>query len=226
MEPPGRGADAPISPPRRRRLNTHKGYLAELGQAGAPLADSQLLARGTRPALAAILAQRGWARAFIKPMVGATARRTLRVGPSPAAIVEAQSRIDAWLAEEDLLLQPYMASVETEGELSVVMIDGEITHGVRKVPTPGDYRVQDDFGATDALWEPDDEARRLARHVEEQARRIVAADLLYARVDFLRADGGGLVVNELEAVEPQLFFRHNPGAGGRLADALLARLGR
>ena len=59
-----------------------------------------------------------------------------------------------------------------------------------------------------------------ARHVH----RVADRDLLYARADFLRDDSGGLVLTEFEAVEPSLFFRHDPEAGERLADALCARV--
>ena len=49
-----------------------------------------------------------------------------------------------------MMLQPYLETVETEGELSALYFDGVFSHGVRKIPVPGDYRVQDDFGASDA----------------------------------------------------------------------------
>ena len=48
-----------------------------------------------------------------------------------------------------MMLQPYLETVETEGELSALYFDGVFSHGVRKIPVPGDYRVQDDFGASD-----------------------------------------------------------------------------
>jgi hypothetical protein len=48
--------------------------------------------------------------------------------------------------------------------------------------------------------------------------------LLYARVDLLRDDAGRWVLNELEVVEPSLFFRHGPEAAHTLARALLLRL--
>ena len=48
--------------------------------------------------------------------------------------------------------------------------------------------------------------------------------LLYARADFLRSDDGNLLLNELELIEPSLFFRHGPGAGHRFACALQQHL--
>jgi hypothetical protein len=47
---------------------------------------------------------------------------------------------------------------------------------------------------------------------------------LYARVDGCVIDDE-LLLMELEVLEPELFLRCAPEAAGRLADALLARLG-
>ena len=81
------------------------------------------------------------------------------------------------------------------------------------MPVPGDYRVQDDFGAKDSLIDFPDVA--LAR----RAVGAVGRALLYARADFLVSDDG-LQLTELELVEPSLFFRHAPHAGGVFADAI------
>ena len=56
-------------------------------------------------------------------------------------------------------------------------------------------------------------------------RRLgLSRPLLYARVDILRTDEGEPVLNELEVVEPSLFFRHEPLAGQTFARALARRL--
>src|SRR5213079_2799779 len=127
----------------------------------------------------------------------------------------AQRHADRLLANEDLMLQPYLSRVETDGELSAIFIDGRLTHGVRKVPVPGDYRVQDDFGAKDfAIAFPD---VALAQRVVDAA--AIGTRLLYARADFIDSDHG-LQLTELELVEPSLFFRHGPHAADALADAI------
>lgn len=203
------------------RWNTHKGYLRELEAAGVPLAPTVWLPRGTTIDVAATLAERGWTRGFVKPMVGATARETLRFTADTAPL--AQAFLERTLAVEDMILQPYLPAVEQAGERSVIFFGGRPSHGVRKVPVPGDYRVQDDFGAHDEPWHPDDDELALATRILHAAQDLVG-ELLYARVDLLEDDDGRLVVTELELVEPSLFFRHDPGAPARLADALLARL--
>ena len=192
------------------RWNTHKSYLRDLESRGVPIVPTEWLMRGTRPGVADICRRRGWRRAFLKPCVGATSRETLRFDAGDPA---AQRHADRLLAHEDLMLQPYLSRVETAGEISAIFIDGRLTHGVRKVPVSGDYRVQDDFGAKDFAIDFPDVA--LARRAIE----AVGRPLLYGRADFLESDEG-LQLTELELVEPSLFFRHGRHAADALADAI------
>lgn len=204
------------------RWNTHKGYLRHFEEQGIELAPTVWVARGQSIDVARTFAERGWTRGFVKPQVGASASGTLRFDADANGLRTAQAHVDDLLAAHDLMLQPYLASVETEGELSAIWIDGEVTHGVRKVPVPGDYRVQDDYGAHDEPFEFDADERAL---VDRVLAAIPFEDpLLYARVDFLRDGDGRLTLNELEVVEPSLFFRHGPGAAARLASSLLLRV--
>jgi hypothetical protein len=138
----------------------------------------------------------------------------------------AQIFLERVLENESMMMQPYIESVETEGEISVIAFDEEVSHVVRKVPVAGDYRVQDDFGATDFPIEAPDGLIAQAQGALETARRILGlpGPFLYGRADYLRTESHGYVLNELELVEPSLFFRHADGAAPRLAECLLARL--
>jgi glutathione synthase/RimK-type ligase-like ATP-grasp enzyme len=206
---------APLhNPPAIVEWNTHKSYLRDLEARGVPIILTEWLARGTTPDIASLCERRGWRRAFLKPCVGATSRETLRFDVGDPV---AQQHAERLLPHEDLMLQPYLSSVETEGELSAVFIDGELTHAVRKVPVNGDYRVQDDFGAKDHPIDFPDVP--LARRTVE----AIDGELLYARADFLMAEEG-LLLTELELVEPSFFFRHSRRAADRLAAAVARRL--
>jgi glutathione synthase/RimK-type ligase-like ATP-grasp enzyme len=202
------------NPPAIVEWNTHKSYLRDLEARGVPIIPTEWLTRGTTPDIASLCERRGWRRAFLKPCVGATSRETLRFNAGDPV---AQQHAERLLPHEDLMLQPYLSSVETEGELSAVFIDGELTHAVRKVPVSGDYRVQDDFGAKDHPIDFPDVP--LARRTVE----AIGAEWLYARADFLIAEEG-LLLTELELVEPSFFFRHSRQAADRLAAAIATRL--
>ncbi len=205
------------------RWNTHKRYLRELEAAGARLVPTLWLPRASVVDVAAVLRERGWSRGFIKPQVGACARGTLRFAADERGLAEAQAHLDQHLVREDMMLQPYLRRVETEGETSLIFFDGVFSHAVQKIPVPGDYRVQDDYGASDRPAQVSAEQIRAAKSL------VAAAGgehqpLLYARVDMMRDEQGCWVLGELEAVEPSLFFRHDAAAAGRLASALLRRL--
>lgn len=203
--------------------NTDKRYLLDLERAGVPIAPTVWARPGERLDVAAQMRARGWRRGFLKPAVGATARETLRFNADRAGIAIAQQHLDRMTKTETMMLQPYLERVETEGELSGVFFDGQLSHCVRKIPVPGDYRVQDDFGAADRPDTLDDDAKALC----EKALAAVPTSqqpLLYARVDMLWDDAGRLLLTELEVTEPSLFFRHSPMAGRRLAEALWRRL--
>lgn len=203
------------------RWNLRKTYLRDLAEDGVPIAPTRWLDADDAPHLAAHLDALGGRRFFLKPVVGGAAHRTLRFGAD--AVEEARTHLREG---GPYLLQPYLPGVEVEGELSVVAIDGVPTHAVRKVPVPGDYRVQDDFGASDAPHPLDADLAALASAALDAATARLghARPPLYARVDALRLPTGALVLNELELVEPSLFFRHGRHAAEALAGAWLARL--
>lgn len=212
-----------LNPARVVAWNTDKRYLRPLGEA-VPLAPTVWLEQNQAVDLAALLTARGWPRGFIKPVVGASASDTLRFSADEAHT--AQTHLDALLARQGAMVQPYLPRVETDGEFSAIFVDGQITHGVRKVPVPGDYRVQDDYGASDEPYTLSPAEAAAAQRVLAAAESLLGVGtLLYARADFLWADDGTVFLNELELVEPSLFFRHGPGAAERLADALIRRAG-
>lgn len=206
------------------RWNLDKRYLRALARAGVPVAPTQWLAPGDRIDLAAVLDQQGWSSGFLKPVVGASARATHRFPRTHAA--EAQAWLEPVLAREAMMLQPYLPAVEVFGEVSAICVEGRPAHWVRKIPVPGDYRVQDDHGASDQPYRPAPGDVDLVESVLAAAMHALGHErpLLYSRVDLLRAPGGGWMLTELELIEPSLFFRHGPSTAGRLADALLARV--
>jgi hypothetical protein len=198
--------------------NTHKSYLRELSKKGVAIAPTVWIDTGEKIDAARTMEQFKTDRGFIKPQVGACASDTLRF--TLDNVKEAQAFLDSQL-HQDMMMQPYIASVETDGELSAIFIDGTLSHGVQKIPVAGDYRVQDDFGASDMPY------TFTRSEVREMNKTLLAvpdnASLLYARFDYLRSDEGTLLLNELELVEPSLFFRHSEESASLLADAIIKR---
>lgn len=196
-----------LNPPEVVRWNSHKGYLRDLEARGVPIIPTHWLAQGAPPVLPA-----AWAEAVVKPAVSAGALNTVRFRRE--APQQAQATLERILATGDAMVQPYLRSVETDAERSLIFFDRRFSHAMRRLPVL-------ELGAH--------RAERLEASAEDLAvaRQVLAAadrDLLYARVDLARDDAGALRLMELEVIEPRLFFDTVPEAADRLAGAIVERL--
>jgi glutathione synthase/RimK-type ligase-like ATP-grasp enzyme len=203
------------NPPGVVRWNSHKSYLLELAQAGVRTVPTALLARGATVSLDRVLASRGWVDAVVKPAVSAASFETKRVTREQVD-AEHQAWLDRLLADRDMLVQPYVASVEDWGERAVVIIDGHVSHAVRKTPR---FAGQQECVSAAVKVEPDEQClAELA--LAAGMRRTGAERLLYARVDTARDADGAPMVMELELVEPSLFLAQNPASIALFAAAI------
>jgi glutathione synthase/RimK-type ligase-like ATP-grasp enzyme len=189
-----------INPPDLVEWNAHKTYLRELADQGVPVVDTQWIESGETATVE-------HAHGIVKPAVSGGAQGLERV--SAGATIT---------ADVDLLIQPFLASIVDEGELSLFYAAGEFTHMVRKVPASGDIRVQPEFGSDVRVEEPSDEARETSQTVLD----AIGRELPYARVDLVRAEDGTLRLIELEIIEPQLYLRWAPETAERFASAIAA----
>ncbi len=206
----------PLWNPRRViECNLHKSYLFELERRGVAITPTQLIAAGSSRALEEILRERGWTDVVVKPAVGAGSFATRRFRASDFAA--GGEFLSAALLERDMLVQPYLDSVDAWGERALVWIDGEFTHAVRKTPR---FSGQDE-SVSEALAIDERE-----RAIGNAAIDWCANDLLYARVDVAHGADGKLCVMELELIEPSLFLKQNPRALTRLAEGIASRLRR
>ena len=203
-----------INSPKVIRWNSHKGYLLELGDAGIPVLPTLALAKGAADPVARMVAT-GWDEVVIKPAVDGGARGALK---APAGSGEAGTHLLALVAAGDTIVQPYAAGVET-GEVSLFFFGGELSHAVRKVPKPGDYRVQALHGGSEEVHEPTEAELDVAR----RAMDLAPDALVYARIDLIDVAGQPTLM-ELELIEPDLFLRMAPGSVARFAAAVTAEL--
>ena len=199
-----------INDPNVIRWNSHKGYLAELGAAGIPVVESLALPRGAADPVSQLLGT-GWGEVVIKPAVDGGARRTLK---APATAPEAAEHLRGLVAAGDVIAQPYLPSVE-QGETSLFYFGGAFSHAVRKVPKPGDYRVQALHGGSEEVHEPTVAEQAAAR----AALALAPGEVAYARADFVEVEGQPTLM-ELELIEPDLFLRLAPGSVSRFADCV------
>jgi glutathione synthase/RimK-type ligase-like ATP-grasp enzyme len=201
------------------RWNLRKTYLFDLESRGVPIVPTAH-ERGLDAArLAALFARFDVEELVLKPTIGANADDTFRVRRGDAASAAAAL---ACYAQRELLAQPFLHDVLGEGEYSLFFFAGEPSHAIRKVPKPGDFRVQEEHGGEilPVLAPPSlvDLSRR--------ALEAVVAPPFYARVDLLRLPDDRYGVVELELIEPALYLRCDPEAPARFARAFVAWMER
>ena len=216
------------NPPDLVRWNTHKGYLVELAAKGLPVTPTEMVKKGERADLDGVLARRGWKKVVLKPAVSAGSHRTMLCDEQNRA--EGRAHLAAIVASGDALVQPYNPVVEGYGERSMIVLDGELTHAVRKRPAFGaaGTGVAAAFVPGQPLLENADVDPAVPAEDERETAleilRTAGVSPLYARVDLLRELDGRPVLMELELVEPSLFLWHGGDkATKRLVDALLKR---
>lgn len=191
--------------------NLHKSYLLDLDRAGVPVVPTQLLKAGTgTEELFNILDHEGWSDYVVKPAVSAGSWLTSRFGSSD------RDAANQFVLENgsgrDLLIQPYISSVESGGERANVYLDGKWSHSVTKVPrfTGDDEQVSK---AEEVL--PED------AQVGNLALQCSPGPILYGRVDTVRDLDGNSMVAELELIEPTLFLSQCPSARAVFASSCL-----
>lgn len=195
--------------------NSDKRYLRELADAGVPTVPTLWVERGAEVDIAAELVERGWDEAVIKPVVDLGAKNLHRVQAD-----KAQEALATVLSRQEAMVQPFLPSLETEGELSLIYIEGKFSHAVRKHPAKGDFRVQSIWGGTVAAAKPE------PQHVEvaERALAQLSEPPLYTRVDLVSDLNGTPALIELELIEPNLYLSTDGPAADRLAKAVLTQL--
>jgi glutathione synthase/RimK-type ligase-like ATP-grasp enzyme len=197
------------------RWNLRKDYVSKLAAAGIRVPQSHVVPCDAA-AIAKVLDDASWDQAVVKPASGASGhsvelvkRATL---PMQVAGLSDEARASGVVVQEFL---PEIA----EGELSLIYFDGVFSHAIRKRPPPGEFRSNSRYGPTRTAETP-------PREVTEQGAACLRAlpDMpLYARVDGVVRDGG-LIVIEVEVLEPALFMEFDPPSAERFAEATLRRL--
>jgi glutathione synthase/RimK-type ligase-like ATP-grasp enzyme len=204
--------------------NTDKSYLRTLQQAGLPVVPTDWL----EPGDTVVLPEAG--EYVVKPAVSAGSRDTnrYRVGEhEELAMAHAQNLLDAG---RTVMVQPYLAQVDSHGETALFFFGGGFSHAVRKAAllTPAMGPV------TGAYKEETIEPRQPSPAQREAAERILDAlgqlsparrdQLPYARVDLVPGADGSPTLLELELTEPSMFLVHDGTGGARSAERFAAAI--
>jgi glutathione synthase/RimK-type ligase-like ATP-grasp enzyme len=180
------------------RWNLEKTYLQELESRGADIVPSRFFDRFDARRVEACFDAHGTGRIVLKPVVGANSDNIFVVtGPMRDDVADELRDV---FAKRPFFVQPFMDSVQGEGEYSLFFFGGEYSHAILKKPKQGDFRTQEEHGAN--------------------VLGVVNPQPVYVRADFVRGEGERFLLMELELIEPALYFRTDPGSASRFARAL------
>ena len=195
--------------------NTDKVYLRELADAGVPVIDTRWdVRRGDD-----LPDSEEW---VVKPSISAGSRDTARWGDPDDVYAHSEELI---AAGRIAMVQPYIASVDNEGETALIYFGGRFSHAIRKGPLlERGEGVRQDRDQREVISPRAPTAAQL--DVAEQVLAAIpstlgtAESLAYARIDLVTDPEGAPRLIELELTEPSLFLDHAEEGAERLVDVL------
>jgi glutathione synthase/RimK-type ligase-like ATP-grasp enzyme len=188
--------------------NSDKSYLGRLADKGVAIPPTLMSQGITQSQVNAAFDSFGSDQVIVKPTVSGGAWRTLRLSPG-------QALIDPPVGSA--MIQPYLPTIASHGELSLLFFGGRFSHAVLKRPVDGDFRIQVQFGGLYApVAEPPAAALALARTVLD----AIEEPLLYARIDMVPDADGRWLLMEAELIEPDFYLGTAPAGGDAFAAAV------
>ena len=199
--------------------NTDKVYLRQIEAAGVPIIETRWnIADGDDLG--------DHAEWVVKPTISAGSRDTARWESRADVYAHSAALVGAGRTS---MTQPYISSVDDEGETAILFFGGEFSHAIRKgqLLRRGEGIVQD----RDSRESIEPRTPSEAQLAVSTAALAAAGDVLglaepplYARVDLVTADDGAPVLIELELAEPSLFLPQSGNGADRLVDLIAARI--
>ena len=195
--------------------NTDKVYLRELAAAGVPVIDTRWdVRRGDD-----LPDSEEW---VVKPSISGGSKDTARWGDPDEVYAHSEELI---AAGRTVMVQPYVASVDSDGETALIFFGGRFSHGIRKGPLlERGEGVRQDRDQREVISPRAPTAAQL--DVAEQVLAAIpstvgtAESLAYARVDLVTAPDGAPQLIELELTEPSLFLDNAEHGAETLIDFL------
>ena len=191
--------------------NLNKTYLQELSKKGINIAKTIFVDEKQKITLKDLFKKSQFNEAIIKPSVSGAARDTFKITKKNHKKFE--SNFQKLIKKESFLFQEFLKDIQIFGEISIILIDGEYTHAVRKIAKKGDFRVQDDHGGTVEVYNPVKEEIEFAKLCVSKC----PSQPIYARVDLIYDNKKNISLGELELIEPELWFRNNAKSAKLLA---------
>ena len=206
------------------KWNIEKNYLRDLEQHGMPIVPTLWAKNFARNQINDWRTELHSTELVIKPIVGAAASNTWRMGPNISD--ETLSQISTAHKDGPFMVQRFLPQISTEGEFSLFYFGGKFSHAILKCPKPGDFRSQEEYGSELISITPESNLLQAGERSLATLQKCGHAIPLYARVDLIRLEEtvDGFAIMELELIEPSLYFNMDDASAQRFAEAIDTRL--
>lgn len=155
---------------------------------------------------------------IIKPTISGSAQGLMRIKEK-----ESLETISADDLYSEYLIQPYLQSIETSGEVSLIFFKSKgetvFSHGTVKRPANGEYRVQEEYGGSTTYLEMDKGLIDFSLSELE----TIKYPFSFVRVDVVNWENDPMI-SEIELIEPDLYMRCAPDSADLFAEAIINTL--
>ncbi|HEF3557959.1 TPA: hypothetical protein R9133_001228 [Campylobacter upsaliensis] len=185
-----------LNPSEILKMNADKSYLKILEEANLPIIDSIIFKQNEEFDLSLIPFQ----KAVIKPLVGQSGYKVRFLEQKIPTKEE---------FPHGALIQPFIESVEELGEFCFIFFGGKFNYAIHR-QTQKDWRANSNYGVKIAPLRNPSKA-----HIDlalKALKALKSSNLLYARVDLLPQKNGKALINEVELIEPSLYFDFHENA--------------
>lgn len=202
------------------RWNMRKTYLKDIEAAGGTIVPTKWLESPTVDQLKNLFEHLQSEQIVVKPVVGANADHAYWLRPTSdhrtfeAAVKVFQSSI--------ALAQPFVESIQSFGEVSLIFFEDTFSHAVLKTPKADDFRVQEEHGGVIQRWQPDQTLIAFA----QKCLSACPEKTLYSRVDIVFLSDNQPAVMEIELIEPSLYLTYCEESAERFADSIVRTMQR
>ena len=200
------------------KWNIDKHYLIDLEKKGINIASTIFVEKDDKISLKNLFEKTKWKKAVIKPAISGAARHTYLIDFD--SYEEYEELFQKLINEECMLFQVFLSDIKIFGEISLILIDGEYTHAVRKIAKKGDFRVQDDHGGIVTPHTATISEIEFAK----KCIKNCPYNPLYARVDIVYDNNKKLSLSELELIEPEVWFRKNRKSVKKMANVIFKKI--
>ncbi|EPP6631013.1 ATP-grasp domain-containing protein [Campylobacter upsaliensis] len=185
-----------LNPSEILKMNADKSYLKILEEANLPIIDSIIFKQNEDFNFSQIPFQ----KAVIKPLVGQSGYKVRFLEQKIPTKEE---------FPHGALIQPFIESVEELGEFCFIFFGGKFNYAIHR-QTQKDWRANSNYGVKIAPLKNPSKA-----HIDlalKALKALKSSNLLYARVDLLPQKNSKALINEVELIEPSLYFDFHENA--------------